>query len=90
MNQTLLARASVGIPDTGLLVNVVRQRVRQLLRGHRPLIEVPPGMGMCDVALSEIAANKLTSEANTAFHEEAAGETIIGFPMSRIPKKAAA
>jgi DNA-directed RNA polymerase subunit K/omega len=91
MNPILLARASASIPETTLLVNIVRQRVRQLLRGHRPLVAVPPGMGLSDVALSEIAEKKLTSAPNTTFHEEARGETIIGFPTkSGLSTKAAA
>jgi DNA-directed RNA polymerase subunit K/omega len=62
MNSTILSRAAKIIPDADLLVNVVRLRVRQLVAGHRPLIAVPPGMGLADVALSEIADNKLRSE----------------------------
>ncbi len=61
MNAQLLGGASKVIPLTELLVNVVSRRVHQLSRGHRPLITPPPGMGMADVALSEIIAGKLTS-----------------------------
>jgi DNA-directed RNA polymerase subunit omega len=61
MNAQLLAGASKVIPLTELLVNVVSRRVHQLSRGHRPLIAAPPGMGMADIALSEIIAGKLTS-----------------------------
>ena len=62
MHSTLLKSASIVIPDSQLLINIVRQRVRQLIRGHRPLIEVPPGIGFCDVALSEVIARKLSYE----------------------------
>lgn len=61
MNAQLLARASKVIPLTDLLVNVMSQRVRQLARGHRPLIIAPPGMGAADIALTEIIEGKITS-----------------------------
>ncbi len=61
MNSTLLTAASKVIPLTELLVNVVSRRVRQLSLGHRPLVETPPGMGLADVALTEIIQGKLTS-----------------------------
>ena len=63
MHPTLLKSASIVIPNAQLLINIVRQRVRQLIRGHRPLIEAAPGMGFCDVALSEVIARKLSYEA---------------------------
>ena len=61
MNSRLLAGASKVIPLTDLLVNVVSLRVRQLAQGHRPLIDVPPGMGVADIALTEIIEGKITS-----------------------------
>ena len=93
MNSTILARASKLIPDTDLLVNVVRLRVRQLAAGHRPLISVPPGMGLADVALSEIAENKLSSEAIVSAIAAAPptpDATIISFPATKAVKKKAA
>jgi len=62
MHPTLLKKASLVIPNDQLLVNVIRQRVRQLMRGHRPLIPALPGIGFCDLALSEVIAGKLTYE----------------------------
>lgn len=62
MNSILLSNASKVVPNTGLLVNMVRQRVRQLLGGSRPTLLLPPGLGLSDIALSEIAAEKLSSE----------------------------
>ena len=62
MHATLLKKASLVIPNDQLLVNVIRQRVRQLMRGHRPLIPALPGIGFCDLALSEVIAGKLTYE----------------------------
>ena len=96
MNSIILARASKLIPDTDLLVNVVRLRVRQLAAGHRPLVSVPPGMGLADVALSEIADNKLTSEAKVSAVDAIAAApatadgTIISFPATKAAKKKAA
>ena len=72
-------------------MNIVRLRVRQLVAGHRPLISVPPGMGLSDVALSEIAEKKLTSESKTAPDPEAlAGAPVIPFPSAAAVKKKAA
>ena len=45
MQSTLLRSATLVIPNEQALVNVVRQRVRQLIRGHRPLIGVSTGNG---------------------------------------------
>lgn len=90
MNSAILARASKIVPETQLLVNVVRLRVRQLASGYRPLIEVPPGMGLSDVALSEIAAGKLSSESTAAIAGTDDTETpIIAFPSAVAKKRAA-
>ena len=61
MNSNLLAAAAKVIPLPELLVNVMSRRVRQLNQGHRPLVATPPGMGLADVALTEIIEGKLTS-----------------------------
>jgi DNA-directed RNA polymerase subunit omega len=61
MNSNLLVAASKVIPLTELLVNMVSRRVRQLNQGHRPLVATPPGMGIADIALTEIIEGKLTS-----------------------------
>lgn len=91
MNSNILSRASIVIPDKELLVNIVRLRVRQLNAGHRPLIAVPPGMGLSDVALSEIADNKLSSESKNAPDADALPATpIITFPSTAAAKKKAA
>ncbi len=89
MNASLLANATKIVPDTELLINMVRLRVRQLIRGARPLIMAAPGMGFCDVALSEIAAEKLTSEPSIGSNPEAATAAIISFPATATTKKAA-
>jgi DNA-directed RNA polymerase subunit K/omega len=91
MNSNILSKAFAVVPDKELLVNIVRLRVRQLALGHRPLIGVPPGMGLSDVALSEIADGKLSSESNTVVEPEAAAAAaIISFPDRRAMKKKAA
>ena len=95
MNSTILARAAKIIPEADLLVNVVRLRVRQLVAGHRPLIAVTPGMGLADVALSEIAENKLRSEPRPSALDSTAlpapAAAIITFPVPKpaVKKKAA-
>ena len=78
MNSKLLASASKVIPLPELLVNVVSRRVRQLNQGHRPLIATPPGMGIADVALSEIIEGKLTSQPTE--EGEAVVATFPGVP----------
>ena len=94
MNSVILARALQVVPEKELLVNIVRLRVRQLAAGHRPLVAVPPGTGLSDVALREVAEKKLTSEAKVIvdFTADAApAEAIIDFPAppTRTKKKAA-
>ena len=90
MNSAILARASKIVPETQLLVNIVRLRVRQLASGYRPLIEVPPGMGLSDVALSEIAGGKLASESTAVIASaDGADAPVIAFPSAVAKKKAA-
>ena len=90
MNATLLRSATRVIPDEQILVNVVRQRVRQLVRGHRPLIGVPPGMGFADVALSEVIAEKLGYEAAPGIRlDNSFTPSMVSFPGAAPEKKAA-
>jgi hypothetical protein len=89
MQATLLATASTVIPNQHLLVNMVRLRVRQLMRGHRPLIPTPPGMGLADTALSEVIAGKLVPEAAPGVLPDNSFMPIMPFPGSRPEKKAA-
>ncbi len=91
MNSNILSQAFAVVPDKELLVNIVRLRVRQLALGHRPLIAVPPGMGLSDVALSEIADGKLSSQSNDVVElEAAAAAAVIPFPAKPAMKKKAA
>jgi DNA-directed RNA polymerase subunit K/omega len=89
MHPTLLKGASIVIPNQQLLVNVVRLRVRQLIRGHRPLIVVPPGTGFADVALSEVIAKKLSYEAVPGMKPDSSFASIVTFPGGPSEKKAA-
>lgn len=90
MNATLLRSATRVITDEQVLVNVVRQRVRQLIRGHRPLIGVPPGMGFADVALSEVIAEKLGFEAAPGIKpDNSFAPSLVTFPGGAPEKKAA-
>lgn len=89
MQYTLLSSASTVIPNQQLLVNVVRLRVRQLMRGHRPLILAPPGMGLADIALSEVIAGKLSYEVAPGIKPDNSFVPIVSFPSGRIEKKAA-
>jgi DNA-directed RNA polymerase subunit K/omega len=89
MQSTLLATASTVIPNQHLLVNIIRLRVRQLMRGHRPLIAAPPGMGLADVALSEVIAGKLSHDAVPGVLPDNSFMPITPFPGSRPEKKAA-
>ena len=54
MKAHLLKAANEVILDQQMLVNVISRRVRQLSLGHRPLVEFAPGMGLADVALTEV------------------------------------
>src|SRR3954468_18686484 len=89
MQATLLNSALTAIPNQHLLVNVVRLRVRQLMRGHRPLIATPPGMGLADVALSEVIAGKLSQESVPGLLPDNSFMPIVAFPGGRTEKKAA-
>ncbi|MDP9098890.1 MAG: DNA-directed RNA polymerase subunit omega [Verrucomicrobiota bacterium] len=89
MHATLLTNATAVIPNQHLLVNVVRLRVRQLMRGHRPLIPIPPGMGLADVALSEVIAGKLTHELVPGVIPDNSFMPVVSFPSNRVEKKAA-
>ena len=70
MKADLIKAASEVIPNQHMLVNTISRRVRQLGLGHRPLVVAPPGMGLADVALTEVINRKLSFES-TAVQEEA-------------------
>ena len=63
LNMQYLLMAKERVPNVPVLVNLVSRRVRQLISGQRPLVK-PDDMNMqkLDLALKEIAENKLTVE----------------------------
>lgn len=92
MKSNLVKAAAEVIPDPKILVNVVSQRVRQLCVGHRPMVEFVPGLGEADIALSEIAAGKLTFEMIVDQNGKDAAPEVVEFPAVAVkkPKKKAA
>jgi DNA-directed RNA polymerase subunit omega len=72
MQSHLLDKALLIIKSEQYLVNMISQRVRQLMAGHRPMIEVGPRMGFADIALTEVIEGKLSFEL--AAEPVAAGE----------------
>ena len=65
MRDDYLQNALKVIEDPTILVNVVSRRVKQLRRGHRPLVESLEKLSAEDTALREIAEGKLTYELAT-------------------------
>ena len=92
MKSNLVKAASEVIPNPKILVNMVSQRVRQLCLGHRPLVEFVPGLGHADVALSEIAAGKVSFELTLNKNGNDAVPQVVEFPsvIVKKPKKKAA
>jgi DNA-directed RNA polymerase subunit omega len=92
MKPNLVKAAAEVIPDPKILVNVVSRRVRQLCLGHRAMVEFVPGLGHADVALSEIAAGKLTFELIRNQNKQDAASQVVEFPAVAVkkPKKKAA
>ena len=60
-----LREAKQIIPDANVLVNVVSKRVKQLKRGHRPLVESLEKLNPEDIALREIIEGKISFELAT-------------------------
>lgn len=92
MKAELVKAANEVITNQQILVNMVSRRVRQLCLGHRPLVEFVPGMGHADVALTEIAAGKLTYESTFERPGTTATADVVQFPgiiVSKKTKKAA-
>jgi DNA-directed RNA polymerase subunit omega len=89
MNHILLKKALAVVPNEQLLVNIARQRVRQLTRGHRPLVETAPGLGFLDIALHEIISGKLTYEEVPGVKPDNSFTPIVAFPGGTPSKRAA-
>lgn len=60
MRDDYLKEAREIVPDANMLVSVVSKRVKQLKRGHRPLVESLERLDPEDVALREIIEGKIT------------------------------
>ena len=92
MNPNLVKAAAEIIPNPKILVNVVSRRVRQLCLGHRAMVEFIPGLGHADIALSEIAAGKLTFELILNQNGKDAAPQVVEFAavLVKKPKKKAA
>jgi hypothetical protein len=86
MNSNLVKAAAEVIPNPKILVNMVSQRVRQLCIGHRPMVEFVPGLGHADIALSEIAAGKLSFELTLNQNGTDAAPQVVEFPGIRVAK----
>jgi DNA-directed RNA polymerase subunit omega len=86
MKSNLVKAAAEVIPNPKILVNMVSQRVRQLCLGSRPLIEFIPGLGHADIALSEIAAGKLSFELTLNQSGTDAAAQVVEFPGIRVVK----
>ena len=92
MNSNLVKAAAEVIPNPKILVNMVSQRVRQLCLGSRPMVEFVPGLGHADVALSEIAAGKLSFELTLNQNGKDTAPQVVEFPgihVTKAKKKAA-
>jgi len=87
MKPNLVKAAAEVIPDPKILINVVSRRVRQLCLGHRAMVEFVPGLGHADVALSEIAAGKLTFELIGKQEQKDAAQQVVDFPAAVIEKR---
>jgi len=86
MKSHLVKAAAEVIPNPKILVNMVSQRVRQLCLGHRSMVEFIPGLGEADIALSEIAAGKLSFESTRNQSGTDAATQMVEFPGIRVVK----
>jgi len=63
MNAELCKLAAEKVGNPNVLINLISRRVRQLNAGGgglgRPLVRVPAGMGLADIALTEIVEGKM-------------------------------
>lgn len=62
MRDDYLKEAQKIISDPNILINVVSRRVKQLKRGHRPLVESLERLDPEDIALREIIEGKISYE----------------------------
>lgn len=67
MNTELLELAKRRVPNISVLINMVSQRSRQLIAGHRPMVKVEnQQVDFEDIALKEIAEGKIMAEIDLA------------------------
>jgi DNA-directed RNA polymerase subunit K/omega len=59
MNPEFLKKAQEKVGNTGVLVNLISRRVRQLNYGARPYLLNTGNLGQADIALREIIEEKL-------------------------------
>jgi len=86
MQSHLLEEASKVITNPQILINVISRRVRQLVQGHRPLVELGSArVGFCDTALMEVIRGKLSYEMVAAIVPDATMPRIIE-PAVFVPK----
>ena len=90
MKADLVKAASEVITNQQILVNMVSRRVRQLLLGHRPLVEHVVGLREADIALTEIANRKLTYESTFGQNGTEAAARVVPFPVVNLSKKTTA
>ena len=90
MQSHLLEEASKVITNPQVLINVISRRVKQLMAGHRPLVEVESiRTGFCDIALTEVIKLKLSYELIPTPLPGAALPAVVALGVFS-PKKAAA
>ena len=71
MNIELLETARQRVPSMPVLINMISQRVHQLIAGFRPLVKPEkPNEDIEDIAIREIAEGKLVVEIELAAEQE--------------------
>ncbi|HEY3754986.1 MAG TPA: DNA-directed RNA polymerase subunit omega [Opitutaceae bacterium] len=80
MRDDYLQNALRVIDDPNILIDVVSARVKQLKRGHRPLVESLEKLSHENIALREIAENRITYELASR-EELAALERVTHMPL---------
>lgn len=82
MRNDYLQAALKIIEDPNILVNVVSVRVKQLRRGHRPLVESLEKLSLPDTALREIAEGRISYELASPITRESAQLTFPPPPFA--------
>ena len=61
MKYTLLDEAVKVVPNSGVLINLISKRVKQLRNGAEPLVHSLEMLSFEDIALKEIIEKKITA-----------------------------